>query len=76
MSNQALPIYQQIILDISAPPVLAAIWWFQSRGSANIIQGGEPSERTKLRQSRGFWIVLGALYLLMFGATAYFNLVD
>jgi hypothetical protein len=32
--------------------------------------------RTKGRQGKGVWIVLGALYLIMFGATAYFNLAS
>ena len=69
----ALPMSQQILPDVISPPILAALWWSFSRGWANTVQGGEVSQRTKLRQKRGFWIVLIGLYLLMFGATVYFN---
>jgi hypothetical protein len=72
----ALPISQQILLDIFAPPVLTGFWWLSSRGWARTIQGEEISEATKSRQKKGFWIVLGMLYLIMFSATAYFNLID
>jgi hypothetical protein len=72
----ALPIAQQILLDIAAPPVLTGFWWLSSRGWAHSIQGEEISEATKSRQRRGFWIVLVTLYLIMSSATAYFNLFD
>jgi hypothetical protein len=72
----ALPIGQQILLDVVAPPILTALWWLFSRGWAYVIQGGTVSVRTKGRQGKGVWIVLGALYLIMFGATAYFNLAS
>jgi len=71
----ALPISQQILLDTLAPPILTGLWWLFSRGWANVVQGGDVSEMTKSRQGKGVWIVLTALYLIMFGATAYFNLV-
>jgi hypothetical protein len=73
--SHALPLWQQIALDLFAPPILTALWWLQSRGWAGFAQGGALSERTKLRQDRSFWIVLAVLYLTMFGGTAYFNLV-
>jgi len=69
----ALPIGQQILLDFVAPLVLTALWRLFSRGGANAVQSGDVGETTKDRQSKGFWIVLGALYLIMFGATAYFH---
>jgi len=71
----ALPIAQQIMLDVLAPPVLTGLWWLFSRGWAGAVQGGNVSEMTKARQGKGVWVVLGMLYLIMFGATAYFNLV-
>jgi hypothetical protein len=71
----ALPIAEQILLDIAAPPVLTGFWWIFSRGWAGAVQGGKVSTRTKLRQNKGVWIVLVMLYLIMFGATVYFNLV-
>jgi hypothetical protein len=72
----ALPIGQQIVLDIVAPPILTALWWLFSRGWANAVQGGDVSEMTRDRQGKGLWIVLAGLYLIMFGATAYFNLFE
>ena len=73
-SITALPLIQQFALDVCAPPVLAAIWWLQGRSNALDLQSGQASEETQSRQKKGFWLVLGVLYLLMFGATAYFNL--
>jgi hypothetical protein len=73
--KHALPLWQQIALDLVAPPVLTVLWWVQSRGWAGLVHGGEPTETTKLRQNRGFWIVMGALYLIMFAVTAYYNFV-
>ena len=75
MQHHALPIVQQIMLDIFAPPILAIMWWLFSRGWAGTIQGGEVSQMTKDRQAKGFWIVLITLYVIMFGATTYFNLI-
>ncbi len=74
----ALPIAQQILLDIVAPPIGAGLWWLMSRGWAHSIQGVDVSEMTKSRQSKGFWIVLGVSYLIMFSVTAYayFKLTD
>ena len=72
----ALPIGKQILLDVVVPPILTALWWLFSRGWANAIQAGDVSDTSKDRQGKGFWIVLAALYLIMFGATAYFNFVS
>ena len=71
----ALPIGQQILLDVIVPPILAELWWLFSRGWANIVQGGDVSEMTKSRQSKGVWVMLAILYLLMFGTTAYYKFV-
>lgn len=74
--NHALPLWQQFLLDLIAPPVLTLLWWLQSRGWAGVVQGGEPSQMTKLRQDRGFWLVLGILYLIMIAATTYYNFLS
>jgi hypothetical protein len=38
---------------------------------ANLFQGGNISERSRKLLSKGFWAVLAAAYLLMFGITAF-----
>ncbi len=67
----ALPISQQFVIVIVGPPVMAALWWMVSRGYGEAVQGGSVSERTKSRQRRGFWIVLGLLYLVGFAILLY-----
>jgi len=72
-AHVAIPLYQQFLLDLCAPPIMTCLWWLMSRGWARTIQGSDVSEQTKHRQSKGFWIVLGSGYLIMFGGTIYFN---
>lgn len=67
---------KQLGLDFVAPPVLAGLWWLMSRGWANAVQVGNVSETTRLRQRYGFWIVLGLLYVMMFGTTIYLNITQ
>lgn len=67
----ALPMIQQIGLDLIAPPILVALWWLMSRGWAVIAQGGRPSARTKVWINKGTWLLLAILYCLAFGITAY-----
>jgi len=64
---------QQYLLDSVAPPVMATLWWFFSRGWATAVQAGELSDRTRKRQKSGFFLVLGLLYVLMFGMTTYLH---
>jgi hypothetical protein len=75
MMNHALPIWQQIALDLFAPPIITALWWLKSRDWAEVVHRGDISETTKHRQNKGFWIVLGVLYLIAFAVTAYFNII-
>jgi hypothetical protein len=67
----ALPISEQILLDLFFPPVGACIWWLMARGWAVTVQGGPPSETTKKLQRWLFWALLASAYLLMFGITVY-----
>ena len=71
MRSGALPLYQQIVLDLLVPPIGSAIWAFVVRGWAGVVQGGTVTERTKQRQKIEFWVILVAAYLLMFGITIY-----
>lgn len=68
-----MTITQQVLLDVVAPPVGASLWWLMSRGWAGAVQGSNVSETTRKRQRRLFWVVLGMLYLLMFGTTLYYS---
>jgi hypothetical protein len=63
---------RQFLLDLTAPPALACLWWLGSRGWGFAVQGGQVSNQTKNRQKVGFFVVLTALYLVMFGTTFIF----
>lgn len=71
MNQGGIPFYQQILLDIVAPPIGAIIWMILSRGWAGVVQMGNVSKMTKDRQRVEFWVVLFALYVIMFGITLY-----
>jgi hypothetical protein len=66
---------QQYFVDGIAPPVVATLWWFFSRGTANVLQGGRASERTRRFEKTGFFVVLIVAYLIMFGVTTYLHFV-
>lgn len=68
-----MSIGQQYVVDLVAPPVLAALWWVFSRGWAAAVQDGEVSDRTRRRQRMEFFVVLSLVYALMLGATTYLN---
>jgi hypothetical protein len=68
-----MPLIQQYLLDLVAPPVLTCVWWLFSRGTATVFQGGRVSERTKGWLSKGFIVVLVGTYLIMFGGTTYLH---
>jgi hypothetical protein len=68
-----MPLTQQYLLDLVAPPVGACLWWLFSRGNALTLQGGNVSERTKKREKIGFFVVLALAYLIMFGGTTYLH---
>ena len=68
-----VPLAQQYLLDCVAPPAIAVMWWFMSRGWAMTVQGEGVSDRTKRRQRIEFLVLLVGLYSLMFGATTYMH---
>lgn len=71
MESSALPLGEQIALFLLVPPVGSLLWWLFSRGTAAILQGGKVSGRTKKRQKVGFFVVLVAAYMIMFGIKLY-----
>lgn len=72
--SAALPMGEQILIILIGPPIMAALWWLGSRGFGGVVQGGSVSERTKSRQKRGLWIMLGVMYLLGFAIMLYSRL--
>jgi hypothetical protein len=71
MESSALPLVGQVILFLLVPPIGSCVWWLFSRATARAIQGGMVSEATKKRERIGFFVVLFAAYLLMFGIKIY-----
>jgi hypothetical protein len=65
-----LPIQQQILVDLIAPPVGALLWRFMTRGWAGA-RAVDASEETRRRNSNEFWMVLILGYVLMFGISLY-----
>jgi hypothetical protein len=70
MRPGALPIQQQILVDLITPPVGALLWRFMTRGGAGA-RVEETSEETRRRKSSEFWVVLLLGYALMFGISLY-----
>lgn len=71
MRHGALPLSQQIILDLLFPPAGAAVWWVVSTGWATLVHGGKISDSTKKLRKKLFWVFLVGAYALMFGITLY-----
>jgi hypothetical protein len=71
MRPGALPLSEQIILDIIAPPIITGVWWIMARGWAASVQGGSASETTKKRQKWEFLAILLIIYVLAIGITIY-----
>lgn len=66
----ALPLRQQIALDIFAPLLITAVWWLLSGGWSALL-GTTESEVVKSWRKPAMWTVLIVCYILMFGITAY-----
>jgi hypothetical protein len=71
MRAGALPIGEQILLDLLVPPIGTCLWWAMARGWATTVQSGSISEATKRRQKWEFLIIMALAYLLMLGITLY-----
>jgi hypothetical protein len=70
MRPGALPVEQQILVDLIAPPIGALLWRVIAGGwpGARI---GDASEETRRRRASEFWVILILGYLLMFGISFY-----
>jgi hypothetical protein len=75
MEAQALPsTLGQIVFVLVVPPIMAGLWWLGSRGWANVVQGGNVSDRTKRRQKWEFWVALTLFYVIVGGFALYAHL--
>jgi hypothetical protein len=70
MRTGALPLGQQLLLDIFAPPVITAAWWLLSRGWISFLVTTD-SRAVRGWAKSGLLIVLIGAYIVMFGITAY-----
>jgi hypothetical protein len=71
MRPGALPIQQQILVDLIAPPVGALLWRLVTRGLGGMARARDASPETRRRQSREFLGILILGYLLMFGISLF-----
>ena len=58
-------------LLLAAPPCLATLSWFMSRGWTALMMQGRTTERIQRWQRYDFWVFLIALYVVMISATAF-----
>ncbi|HXS74733.1 MAG TPA: hypothetical protein VN753_01045 [Terracidiphilus sp.] len=64
-------ISKQILVDLSAPPVIAGIFWLTACGWVASIGPDGITTLTKQKLKIEFRIVLVLLYLVVFGETVY-----
>jgi hypothetical protein len=67
----AAPLWEQVLIVVLSPPLSAGAWWLLSRGWGQSVQGGSVSQRTRTRQTWGFWIVLALGYLVTISMAVY-----
>ena len=71
MDLRTYQISRQILVDLSAPPVISAIFWLMARGWVASTGSGDTTILTKQKLKIEFRIVLALLYLAVFGKTLY-----
>lgn len=70
MRPGALPLYQQILLDVFAPPFVLGIWWLLSRNLQSALgTTNDPVVQGWTAPMAKFLLV--AMYVICFGITAY-----
>lgn len=71
MRPGALPIAQQILLDLIAPPILTIVGGLMPHGWVKAIRRSDVSGSIGRVPWFEFWVILGWWYLVAFGVTAY-----
>ena len=64
------PLWQQILLDLLAPPMLTALWWLMSKALAASL-GTSESTTVQGWLSSGIWILLIGLYVTVILVSVY-----
>lgn len=65
------PAWFKILVALLIPPVAACIFWVQVRGEALLIWRGKPSQRTKNREKKEFWLLLAFGYVVAIAGIAF-----
>lgn len=65
LRGHPLPLANQILLLLLAPPILSGAFWIMSGGWARTTQGASISKKTRSRQTSEFWVLLIVLYVGM-----------
>lgn len=71
MDHGTYLISERILIDLSAPPVIAGIFWLMARGWVVSMGPGGISTLIEQKLKIEFRIVLVLLYLVVFGETLY-----
>lgn len=64
-------ISKQILVDLSAPPVISGMFWLMARGWVASTGSGDITTLMKQKLAIEFRIVLALLYLAVLGETLY-----
>jgi len=70
-----MPLTQELLLDVLAPPIVAGIAWVLGSVWSSLVGGGTRSDSARKWGKVTFLVILVGGYLMMFGATAYYRLV-
>jgi hypothetical protein len=71
MQTGTLPLSGQLAVLLLGPPIMAALWWMLGTVWSHVAQGGNPTPRTKVWASKGFWILLVTMYAIAIGMAIY-----
>lgn len=74
LKSGALPINQQIVLDLLVPPAVTAVWWLLT-GGWSIVLGESASPNVVGRKRPATLDVLAVCYIVAFSITIYGYLI-
>jgi len=74
MFQRGGPLWQQVLFYILVPPIMACLWYLLSRGWAGML-GTAKRPRVRGWLTGGFWILLGAMYVLVAAILIYAHFI-
>ena len=74
MFQEGGPLWQQALFYILVPPVMACLWYLLARGWTGAL-GTSNQPRVRGWTRGGFWILLGAMYVLVAGILIYAHFI-